>query len=635
MSLAYKDWKLRYKILFAAVAPFVISVILTLPFLTSKSIENAEDKTKSYNSEVSYGTALSIQTEIDSSLKEIQMLGTLLYESANRNGNLNNEYLDQIILTFFDQNPKYQYVSLEYTVNANPNNKIIISEYSRNNYSYQPESTKDWYTLRKENFKFKVDSTSHNVLYLKTYQEFVLSKNSPLLKLKTVMKNTSIENSMHDLAEYDIYGLRLLDQNMKPLLRIAFNDQFSEQKTWQEYALEALKTGKYISSDTYSDAFNRKQFNLFVPIKFEQLDDTWILYISYPLEQSREQVFQNLKLMLSIVFLCLSLGVAVSLVTARNISEPVTEISDVLKKISAGQYNLSLPEAETSDEIGHMISSAHAFRQNTKDLAEAKIQAEAANSAKTEFLANMSHELRTPMHAMLSYARLGLDKVQEHDVKLNKYFANIISSGERLLKLLNNLLDLSKLEAGKMEFIFKKNNIKLCIEKVINELRTLSEAKNLTIEVKDFLKHDIFDFDEEKITQVFINILSNAIRFSPVGSTITITFNDASLLDNNTYVLPTNKEEQPLNATLISIADQGVGIPVEELSTIFDKFAQSSHTNKGAGGTGLGLSIASNIIEAHGGKIWAENNQPTGAIFNIIIPKNNFLKSHEVKNAKT
>ena len=230
-------------------------------------------------------------------------------------------------------------------------------------------------------------------------------------------------------------------------------------------------------------------------------------------------------------------------------------------------------------------------------------EAEAASQAKSEFLANMSHELRTPLHSIISFASFGIKKYNSAQLeKLLDYFNRIKQSGKTLLELLNDLLDLAKLESRKVMFAFEPSNLGILVRSVMNELDTLLSERNLSI------RHELSQFDEEvtldadKAKQVLRNLLNNAIKFSPEGGTIDVAI---CRVDSSVRV---------------SVCDQGPGIPQDELKAVFDKFIQSSKTKTGAGGTGLGLAICHEIITAHKGRIWAENRLEGGAVFSFEIP---------------
>ncbi|WP_455376538.1 hybrid sensor histidine kinase/response regulator [Kaarinaea lacus] len=261
----------------------------------------------------------------------------------------------------------------------------------------------------------------------------------------------------------------------------------------------------------------------------------------------------------------------------------------------------------------HRLKNICAAIQAETNLIRAKQSADEANRAKTEFLANMSHELRTPMHAILSFASMGNDKVGvAPDDKLQRYFSRIEESGKRLLFMLNDLLDLSKLEAGKMTFLIDQGDLLTIVKKVESECQSLLVEKQLKLTIDaDGIPTKAW-FDSDRILQVVTNLLSNAIKFSPANSEIRITFIDDNLvLDSGENV----------SAVRLTVRDQGIGIPDDELESVFDKFVQSSETNTGAGGTGLGLAICKHIVDFHSGNIFAENNSDKGASFHLVLPR--------------
>ncbi len=258
--------------------------------------------------------------------------------------------------------------------------------------------------------------------------------------------------------------------------------------------------------------------------------------------------------------------------------------------------------------------------ERTEALLRAKDEAERANQAKSAFLSNMSHELRTPMHAILSFGNLGCEKSLGDGLppKLHHYFENIVSSANRLMPLLNDLLDLSKLEAGKMSFRMMPHDLHTMALDAIDEVGVLADKKHIRLDTDALPADLVVHCDAGKIGQVLRNLLSNAIKFSPEGSVIGLTAAHCDLPGRR--AVDAENQQALRKAISFSVIDQGIGIPEGELEAVFDAFVQSSHTRSAAGGTGLGLSISRAIVEGHRGSIAAFNNPEGGACFTFVLP---------------
>jgi len=285
------------------------------------------------------------------------------------------------------------------------------------------------------------------------------------------------------------------------------------------------------------------------------------------------------------------------------------EFSELKSRDKAYKNQLENLVADLQNEV-----SKH--KQTEIDLLAAKKAADVANETKSEFLANISHELRTPMHSILSYSKFGWDKIQTapKDKQLH-YFKQINRSGHRLMVLLNDLLDLSKLESGQFEYHMKLENIQGLVESSVAEFQSPLTEQGITVEIEKPAFTTSVECDAYKIEQVMRNLISNAIKFSPPHKQISVSFTQTQVSAGRRA---TDDVQTP--GIQVSVKDQGVGIPDDELESIFDKFIQSSKTKTGAGGTGLGLAICFEIIKFHQGSIWAENNPRGGTIISFKLP---------------
>jgi signal transduction histidine kinase len=237
------------------------------------------------------------------------------------------------------------------------------------------------------------------------------------------------------------------------------------------------------------------------------------------------------------------------------------------------------------------------------ELEDKSRQLEVASQHKSEFLANMSHELRTPLNAIIGFSEvLGERLFGELNDKQEEYLKDIHASGQHLLSLINDILDLSKIEAGRMEPELTDFHLPQAIENALVLVRERALRRGITLEQSIDPRLGEIQGDERKIKQVLLNLLSNAIKFTPDGGRIDV-------------------RAVAVNGSVeVSVSDTGVGIAPEDQAAIFEEFRQVGTAAKKVEGTGLGLALSRKFIELHGGRIWVQSQVGAGSTFTFTIP---------------
>jgi signal transduction histidine kinase len=246
------------------------------------------------------------------------------------------------------------------------------------------------------------------------------------------------------------------------------------------------------------------------------------------------------------------------------------------------------------------IQNARLFQE----LEEKSRQLEVADRHKSEFLASMSHELRTPLNAVIGFSEVLLERMfGEINPKQDEYLQDILSSGRHLLSLINDILDLAKIEAGRMELEVADFHLPQAIDNSITLVRERAARRAITLELGVDPRLGEIKGDERKVKQVLLNLLSNAIKFTPEGGRVEV---HAGLVDG---------------VAEISVTDTGVGIAPEDHEAVFEEFRQVGNDYaKKHEGTGLGLTLSRRFVELHGGKIWVKSQLGQGATFTFTLP---------------
>jgi signal transduction histidine kinase len=293
------------------------------------------------------------------------------------------------------------------------------------------------------------------------------------------------------------------------------------------------------------------------------------------------------------------LALLLGFVLSWSVIGPIQTIDTRLAAIASGDFSGHV-EVDNRDELGAL--GANVNRMND-ELRRLYTELEAASQHKSEFLANMSHELRTPLNAIIGFSQVLQDEmVGPVNEKQAEYLDDIVSSGNHLLSLINDVLDLSKVEAGQVELEMHPFSLREAIERGVVMVREHAMEDGVRVAFAADPEVDVVDGDERRIKQVIFNLLSNAVKFTPAGGEV-----DVSATRVNGEVR-------------VSVADTGPGVAPEDRERIFEEFQQSETGVGLREGTGLGLALSKRFVELHGGRIWLESELGRGSTFTFALP---------------
>jgi signal transduction histidine kinase len=315
--------------------------------------------------------------------------------------------------------------------------------------------------------------------------------------------------------------------------------------------------------------------------------------------ENRSSYLSSRGLFIGVAAGAVALALLFGLLLSWLVVGPIRRIGSRLAGIASGDFSEHV-EVPSRDELGEL--SANVNRMND-ELRRLYLELEMASRHKSEFLANVSHELRTPLNAIIGFSQLLHDRlVGALNDKQEQYLDDILESAHHLLALINDILDLSKIESGKLELDVAVFSLVDAVNRGVTMVRDRAARAGVELLLETDPNADLVEGDERRIRQVIFNLLSNAVKFTPAGGTV-----DVRTARRNGQVL-------------VSVADTGPGIEPDDQQRIFEEFEQSSVGANHEEGTGLGLPLSRRLIELHRGRLWVENKRSGGATFSFALP---------------
>ena len=331
-----------------------------------------------------------------------------------------------------------------------------------------------------------------------------------------------------------------------------------------------------------------------------QSEDTYIIYIIDSKETVRQLNEQLFEIIIEALIIGLIISVLLSLLLAKTLITPIQYLTRAAEKVAAGDFSAKV-ENSSRDEIGILTRTFNNMADQLENNIDSLTKSE---KMRREFVANVSHELRTPITSIRSYAETLLDSADSIDEDTRQHFMSVIvNESDRMTKIVQDLLTLSRFDAGSFTFDFQRFSFAKSVEDVYSAQLLEAQRREHAFSLEFVSPITEITGDRARIEQVLINLVSNAIKYTPEGGTISIT---AGQQDGEVWC---------------SVQDNGIGIPKEDVEHIFERFYRVDKArSREFGGTGLGLSIAYEIVERHGGRFEVKSRKGHGTRMTVYLP---------------
>jgi two-component system sensor histidine kinase GlrK len=315
--------------------------------------------------------------------------------------------------------------------------------------------------------------------------------------------------------------------------------------------------------------------------------------VSVGVTESRASAAQAEAVTEQLVLVALVFGVGLAGIASYTILRPLRQLQGHIKQIGQGNFGASL-QIHAPAELRELVDSVNWMGRKLQEI----------DDMKTEFLAHVSHELRTPMASIQEGTHLLLDEIPGPLVQEQRTTLRIMAdSSRRLIHLISTILDLSKMEAGMMEYRIVPVDFQRIGEVSINKVRLLADSKHVQLVLENIGERSWVKADASRLEQVLDNLLSNALKFSPEGGVVKVQV----------------KPDLQAGVLEVTVSDTGPGIASEDLPHIFERFYQGRTKGKHTAGSGLGLALVKKVVEAHGGRIWIESEKGKGVTVRFIL----------------